>query len=163
MKHAQRFLKLTGTAALALILFMGCGANANAVSDKDSKDMVSVRLMTSDGTLSEAVEVPRIEHKPEEWQKALTKEQCYVLREKGTEPPFTGKLLKNKKGGYYLCAACNLPLFESGAKFESGTGWPSFLPAGRQGKHSGDNRSQSWHGPYRSRLRPLWRPPRPRV
>ena len=67
--------------------------------------------------------IPRTE---EEWQKALTPEQYKVLREKGTEAPFSGKLLHADKDGTYTCAACGNPLFSSDAKFESGTGWPSF-------------------------------------
>jgi peptide-methionine (R)-S-oxide reductase len=62
----------------------------------------------------------------EEWKKLLTPEEYHVLREKGTEPAFTGKLLKNKKTGMYVCAACGNPLFSSDTKFDSGTGWPSF-------------------------------------
>lgn len=62
----------------------------------------------------------------EEWKSALTPEQYQILREKGTEAPFTGKLLHEKREGMYTCAACGNPLFPSGAKFDSGTGWPSF-------------------------------------
>ena len=62
----------------------------------------------------------------EEWKKILTPEQYYILREKGTEKPFTGKLLKNKDKGTYICAACSNPLFSSDVKFDSGSGWPSF-------------------------------------
>jgi len=61
-----------------------------------------------------------------EWRKELTKEQFYVLREKGTERAFTGKLTDNHEHGDYTCAACGLKLFNSEARFESGTGWPSF-------------------------------------
>ncbi|MBI4174938.1 MAG: peptide-methionine (R)-S-oxide reductase MsrB, partial [Candidatus Aenigmarchaeota archaeon] len=61
-----------------------------------------------------------------EWKKKLTKEQYHVLREKQTESPFTGKLLHNKGKGTYVCAACGSPLFSSDAKFDSGSGWPSF-------------------------------------
>ncbi len=61
-----------------------------------------------------------------EWRKELTKEQFYVLREKGTERAFTGKLTDNHEHGDYYCAACHLKLFSSEDKFESGTGWPSF-------------------------------------
>lgn len=60
------------------------------------------------------------------WKKNLTPEQYRILREKGTEAPFTGKFLHEEKDGTYTCAACGNPLFSSGAKFDSGTGWPSF-------------------------------------
>ena len=62
----------------------------------------------------------------EEWKKKLTPEQFHVLREKGTEMPFTGKFVHNKKKGMYVCAACGNELFVSDTKFDSGTGWPSF-------------------------------------
>ena len=62
----------------------------------------------------------------DEWKKKLTPEQYRILREKGTEAPFTGKLLKNKDTGVYMCAGCGAELFSSDTKFESGTGWPSF-------------------------------------
>ncbi len=61
-----------------------------------------------------------------DWKKKLTSEQYRVLREKGTEAAFTGKFLKNKDKGMYACAACGAELFSSDAKFDSGTGWPSF-------------------------------------
>ncbi len=56
----------------------------------------------------------------------LTPEQYKVMREKGTEAPFSGKLLHEKREGTFRCAACGNPLFSSDAKFDSGTGWPSF-------------------------------------
>jgi peptide-methionine (R)-S-oxide reductase len=56
----------------------------------------------------------------------LTPEQRHVLLDHGTEPPFCGTLLDNKQAGTYVCRLCGLPLFTSGTKFESGTGWPSF-------------------------------------
>ena len=61
-----------------------------------------------------------------EWREKLTPEQFEVLRKKGTEPPFTGALLHEKRNGTFSCAACGADLFASGTKFESGTGWPSF-------------------------------------
>ncbi len=62
----------------------------------------------------------------EEWKKELTPEQFRILRKKGTERPFSSALNENKKKGIYTCAGCDLPLFSSEHKFDSGTGWPSF-------------------------------------
>ncbi|WP_452228384.1 peptide-methionine (R)-S-oxide reductase MsrB [Lacinutrix sp. MEBiC02404] len=61
-----------------------------------------------------------------EWKKELSEEQYYVLREAGTERPFSSPLNKNETKGTYHCAACNIALFKSEHKFDSGTGWPSF-------------------------------------
>ena len=62
----------------------------------------------------------------EEWKEKLTEEQYRVLRQKGTERPFTGKYWNNEEKGVYYCAGCGTPLFDSNSKFESGCGWPSF-------------------------------------
>ena len=63
---------------------------------------------------------------PAEWRKILTTEQYYVLRDHGTERPFTSLLNDEKRAGTFHCAACELPLFSSKTKFDSRTGWPSF-------------------------------------
>lgn len=68
----------------------------------------------------------------DDWKKRLTPEQYKVLREKGTETPFTGKLLHNEATGDYTCAACGVKLFDSETKFDSGSGWPSFYDVGEQ-------------------------------
>ena len=62
----------------------------------------------------------------EELKKKLTPEQYHILREKGTEAPFTGELLHNKENGMYTCKVCGAKLFSSQTKFDSGSGWPSF-------------------------------------
>ena len=63
---------------------------------------------------------------PEEWRKLLTPEQYAVLRQEDTERPFTSPLNNEKRKGVFACAGCDLPLFSSETKFDSGTGWPSF-------------------------------------
>lgn len=65
----------------------------------------------------------------EEWKKELSKIEYHVLREKGTEQAFTGKYWDNKEKGTYKCAGCGAELFSSDAKFQSGSGWPSFYEA----------------------------------
>ena len=70
----------------------------------------------------------------QEWRKRLDANQYHVLREKGTEPAFTGKHYNNYDRGMYICAGCGAELFSSDTKFESGTGWPSFwAPAIKEG------------------------------
>ena len=71
----------------------------------------------------------KIPKSDEAWKKKLTPEQHHILREKGTEVPFTGKLLYNKEKGTYACAGCGAELFSSETKFDSGSGWPSFWDA----------------------------------
>ena len=68
----------------------------------------------------------KLELSDEQWRERLSPIQFYVLREQGTEPPWTGAYLDNKEQGVYHCAACNNPLFSSTHKFKSGTGWPSY-------------------------------------
>jgi peptide-methionine (R)-S-oxide reductase len=104
MKHQildrRTFVGLAGTTAIGLML-LGRGSNASAT-----------RFAVS--------------HTPQEWKKLLGPERYRILREAGTEPPFSSPLLKEHRKGIFACAGCSQPLFASATKFESGTGWPSF-------------------------------------
>jgi len=68
----------------------------------------------------------RIEKSDHEWRERLTPEQYRITRQKGTEPAFTGKYAHHEGDGVYGCVCCGAPLFDSGDKFDSGSGWPSF-------------------------------------
>src|ERR1700731_127418 len=80
-----------------------------------------------------------VSHSDAEWKKLLTPAQYDVLRQEGTERPFTSALLKEHRDGPFACAGCDLPLFSSKTKFESGTGWPSFwAPLDKAGDETTD-------------------------
>ncbi|MBI1876167.1 MAG: peptide-methionine (R)-S-oxide reductase MsrB [Acidobacteria bacterium] len=70
---------------------------------------------------------PEVTKSDDDWRKSLTPEQYQVLREHGTERPWTSPLNKEHRDGMFLCAACGTELFSSDTKFESGSGWPSFF------------------------------------
>lgn len=80
------------------------------------------------------------------WRKKLTPEQYKIMREKGTEPAFSGKYVNNHDAGMYECTACGAPLFSSDSKFDSGTGWPSFdSPKNLENLKLEDDNSQGMH------------------
>lgn len=88
----------------------------------------------------------KVTHSEAEWRKMLTQQQYHVLREKGTERPFSGALTQNHDTGNYHCAGCGALLFLSGAKFDSGCGWPSFvIPADSKAIEEHDDNSFGMH------------------
>ena len=109
MKHT--FLILLGVS----LMLTSC-AQKNATAKKNNQSI----------TMSNNNDTTKVVKTEEEWKKFLTPEQYHVIREKGTESPFTGKLLLNKEKGVYTCAACGNELFTSDMKFDSHCGWPSF-------------------------------------
>ena len=94
---------------------------------KELPEEVTVSLLGPDNAPLPPQKTATVKKSNEEWLKQLGPERFRILRTEGTEQPFCGTLLDNKKTGVYLCAGCELPLFSSRAKFHSGTGWPSFF------------------------------------
>lgn len=94
---------------LILVLISACDSNSQN-NQKQSKNTMDTK----------------VEKTEEEWKKVLSPEQYEVLREKGTETPFSGKYYLHTEKGIYVCAACGAELFKSDAKFDAGCGWPSF-------------------------------------
>ena len=88
---------------------------------------MQVKIFNRQGRLIGPVDVPRVVKTDVQWRAQLTPGQFHVARGKGTERPFCGNLLDNKRHGVYSCVCYRLPLFASGSKFNSGTGWPSFF------------------------------------
>jgi peptide-methionine (R)-S-oxide reductase len=101
--HRREFLEIAGFS----LLFVG-GAEAAAENE-----------MTEE-------KISKLEKTKDEWRQLLDRQAYLVLFKESTERPNSSRLLHEKREGTYICAACFLPLFESGAKFDSGTGWPSF-------------------------------------
>ena len=92
----------------------------------------------------------RIEKTDEDWRRELTPDQYRIMRQKGTEPPFTGEYVDEKTPGVYRCAACGTPLFRSETKYDSGSGWPSFYaPIDEVNVETGEDRS---HGMRRTEV-----------
>lgn len=89
-------------------------------------DLLAKRANTGGTTVDIPAQIVRVSKTEDEWRKALSPEQFQVLRKEHTERAFTNPLHDNKAKGVYLCAGCELPLWSSDHKFDSGTGWPSF-------------------------------------
>src|SRR3546814_15789347 len=98
------------------------------ISDWSSDVALPISIEAEEPNMpDEPRETEKIRKSDKEWMRQLTPEQFRVCRLKGTERPFTGKYDACKDKGTYVCACCGNPLFRSEAKFDSGTGWPSFF------------------------------------
>jgi len=128
----KQILKPVGLAVLAIIaLFAVIGWARTAVhpqdelaSDQDGN--APVRTISQSDTEKKPAAPQKVTKSDQEWKQQLSTEQFYVLRRKGTERAFTGAYHNSKEKGVYQCAACGNALFSSDAKFDSGTGWPSY-------------------------------------
>ena len=112
--------------SLLVVLVVTYGA---APVSKEFADghVATVHVFDDSGELVGPVAMDPVVKTPQQWRETLTGDQYHVVREGGTERPFTGALLGNTDAGVYACVACRLPLFDSKTKFKSGTGWPSYF------------------------------------
>ena len=101
-------------------------AAARPLAADQGPKQVTVVLFSADGNRTGTVTVPRVIKTDEEWQRQLSKTSYWVTRKADTERPFTGELLEEHERGIFRCVCCDLALFSSETKFDSGTGWPSF-------------------------------------
>lgn len=107
-------------------VFIACEAQQKTKKNKSKTKYVTESFSEQSSTIKQDTMKFEITKSENEWQKKLTLEQYNVLREKGTERPFTGEYDQHFEKGYYTCAACENPLFTSETKFNSHCGWPSF-------------------------------------
>src|ERR1700739_1437491 len=121
MKSRREFFFALGGFTMTALLSVSRGENS------DAQKMVTVRLIGPDGDLTGPISVPKVIKSDAEWRKILTDEQYRIARGKSTETAFCGTLLDNHREGIYHCICCQLHVFSSSAKFNSGTGWPSFF------------------------------------
>ncbi len=112
---------------------VGCGGQQSSTTppakppSTNQTTMLQVRFLDDKGLPGPLVSTPKVVKTDEEWRKQLTPDQYRIARGKGTEPAFCGAFYDQHKPGIYYCVCCGLPLFTSEAKFNSGTGWPSFF------------------------------------
>lgn len=125
--------------AIFLALLVACGQTAKPSTAETATNTPTTTITAETEPSPEIPEQAETSPYPisktdREWREQLTAEEYYILRRHGTERPFSGDLLNNKKTGTYICAACQNPLFSSDTKFKSGTGWPSFYQPIEGGK-----------------------------
>lgn len=118
-------------AIMLLLIFCGAATSCNSQNRKETEASEkavneTIKENIQDPVAADTIKVGNVDKSPEEWKEILTAAEFEILREGGTEPAFRNEFYDNKREGIYYCAACDLPVYSSQTKFESGTGWPSF-------------------------------------
>ena len=117
---------------ISLLFFLfSCTQTQSQMESNDAKTKIQPKDLA---VLKQIPVDDKVEKTDEEWKEQLTQQQYYVTRKQGTERAFTGEYWNNKKDGVYICVACDNPLFDSGTKYRSGTGWPSFYDVIQEGR-----------------------------
>lgn len=141
----------SAVAALLLSVSSLMASDSNAASPEPKPPVVTVRLWDAKADrLAPAAETPKVIKSDEAWRKQLTPEQYRITRTQGTEHAFCGAFFDHKKPGRYDCICCALPLFKADAKFDSGTGWPSFFQP--IAKENVTTRTDESHGMVREEI-----------
>lgn len=117
IKLLKNRLSLLGILGIVVVSYVLCN---KAVTEQPGLAVISSTMFNGDPVEGKVVKTDA------EWREILTEEQFYILRQKGTEPAYSGELNDVKEKGIFICAGCGNELFSSDTKFESGTGWPSY-------------------------------------
>ena len=134
MKNKVIFISTFILLITAIAVAVGCARSASSTNDSASAGPEAAATppktakapAANTASSDDVFDGNKIVKSDEEWKTLLTAEQFHILREEGTERPYTGEYADNHEDGDYYCAACHLKIFSSKTKFESGTGWPSF-------------------------------------